>query len=72
MCEFKALHTDREQGHEPVCLNEFYTFYEVQNLRWTQVRKEEEENGRERESTGKSVDMKKEKVRGNFFPLLGY
>ena len=39
MCEFKALHTDREQGHMAVCLKEFYTFYEVQNLRWAQVRK---------------------------------
>ena len=45
-----------------VCLKEFYTFYEVQNLRWTQVRKEEEENGRERESTGKSVEMKGRKI----------
>ena len=27
------------QEHRTVCLEEFYTFYEVQNLRWTQVRK---------------------------------
>ena len=43
MCVFKALHTNREEEHTDLCLEEFYTFYEVQNLKWTQVRREERE-----------------------------
>ena len=78
MCEFKALQTVSEdqgrgeegetemgslaQEHRAVCLKEFYTFYEVQNLRWTQVRKDGIlKLGREEGSVGKAVDRRRNK-----------
>ena len=31
-----------DQGQDTVCLEEFYTFFEVQNLKWTKKEKVEE------------------------------
>ena len=37
MCIFKALHKDPHQQHQDLSLNEFYSFYEVRDLKWKQV-----------------------------------
>ena len=39
MCMFKALHKDSERVEEQKTITgeEFYSFYEVQGLRWKQV-----------------------------------
>ena len=38
MCVFKALHKKRHQDHTPLSKKEFYSFYQVQNLKWRKVR----------------------------------
>ena len=39
MCMFKALHKDsaHTQPHQGISREEFYSFYEVQGMRWKQV-----------------------------------
>ena len=58
MCEFKALHLNPSEQHAELSEREFFDFYEVQNLKWREVRRErgrgrgggrERERGRERE-----------------------
>ena len=38
MCIFKALHKDPKQQHQELSREDFYSFYEVQDLKWKQVR----------------------------------
>ena len=38
MCVFKALHKNCHEDHTPLRKEEFYSFYEVQNLKWREVR----------------------------------
>ena len=38
MCVFKALHKNHHEDHTPLRKEEFYSFYEVQNLKWREVR----------------------------------
>ena len=40
MCVFKALHVDPTLQHKELSQEEFYDFYEVQNLKWREVRGE--------------------------------
>ena len=42
MCDFKALKADNRQREDTVTLEEFYTFYDIQNLKWTKVEEVEE------------------------------
>ena len=39
MCMFKALHKDTTYigQHQPISREEFYNFYEVQDMRWKEV-----------------------------------
>ena len=37
MCIFKALHRDPIEQHKELSLEEFYSFYEVRDLKWKQV-----------------------------------
>lgn len=39
MCMFKALHKDATHvgQHQPLSSEEFYNFYEVQDMRWKEV-----------------------------------
>ena len=37
MCIFKALHKDPKQQHQDLSLDEFYSFYEMQDFRWKRV-----------------------------------
>ena len=37
MCIFKALHNDPKQQHQELSLEEFYSFYEVRDLKWKKV-----------------------------------
>ena len=37
MCIFKALHIDPREQHKDVSLEEFYSFYELRDLRWKKV-----------------------------------
>ena len=37
MCIFKALHKDPKEQHKELSLEEFYSFYEVRDLKWKQV-----------------------------------
>ena len=39
MCMFKALHRDTTHAgeHKTITRDEFYSFYEVQGMRWKQV-----------------------------------
>ena len=41
MCVFKALHKNHHEDHTPLKKEEFYSFYEVQNLKWREVYKRE-------------------------------
>ena len=87
MCEFKALHADRQrdgqltssQTKDTVCLEEFYTFFEVQNLKWTKVRGGKRDgilsmkNKERRKMKGKTLDMKQVKnkrINGNLYPMF--
>lgn len=41
MCMFKALHKDTKlaaEEHQAITREEFYSFYEVQGMRWKQVK----------------------------------
>lgn len=37
MCIFKALHINPKEQHKELSLEEFYSFYEVRDLKWKQV-----------------------------------
>lgn len=37
MCIFKALHKDPKQQHQDLSLDEFYSFYEMQDFRWKRL-----------------------------------
>ena len=37
MCIFKGLQRDDSMSHDTLCLEDFYSFYEIQNLKWKQV-----------------------------------
>ena len=37
MCIFKALHKDPKQQHQEISLEDFYSFYELRDLKWKQV-----------------------------------
>jgi hypothetical protein len=38
MCVFKALHVNPNDQHSELQEAEFYDFYEVQNLKWREVK----------------------------------
>ena len=40
MCVFKALHKNHHEDHTPLSEQEFYSFYEFQNLKWREVRED--------------------------------
>lgn len=42
MCIFKALHTNPNEQHTDLSVDEFYNFYEVRDLKWRQVTPEGE------------------------------
>ena len=37
MCVFKAMHINPSEQHTELSEQEFYDFYEVQNLKWREV-----------------------------------
>ena len=45
MCVFRALHKKRHQDHTPLSKKEFYSFYQVQNLKWRKVRRNKDRDG---------------------------
>ena len=47
MCIFKALHTNPNEQHTDLSVDEFYNFYEVRDLKWRQVYRESVHYSRE-------------------------